>query len=138
MSSVSDPRVAAEIGLAKRTLGAARVLAQEGYHRDAVGRAYYAIFHAACALLAAIGRSSKSHDGIRSLIGEHFVKPGLLASEHVRSLRHVAGDRNDADYDAIAEFSHEDSASDIVRAEAFIVAAEQILERLTLSPLTSG
>jgi uncharacterized protein (UPF0332 family) len=124
-----DPKADAEIGLARRTLDAARLLAREGFHRDAVGRSYYSIFHAASALLASIGRPAKTHEGIRSLISEHFVRPGLLAPEHVRSLRQIAGDRTDADYDAVAEFSAEDSASDIARAEAFLVAAEQILAR---------
>jgi uncharacterized protein (UPF0332 family) len=117
----------AEIGLAREMLAAARVLAREGLHRHAVGRAYYAIFHAACALLASTGRRARTHEGVRALVNEHFVKPGALAPEHARALRQTAGDRADADYDASASFSETDSRSDIAQAEAFIEAVTGLL-----------
>jgi uncharacterized protein (UPF0332 family) len=111
-----------ELGLARETLEAAHVLAAAGLHRHAVGRAYYAIFHAACALLVSIGLRARTHEGLRSLINEHFVRPGKLDPEHARAFRQTAGDRTDADYDASATFSAEDSQADIARADAFVEA----------------
>jgi uncharacterized protein len=116
-----------ELALARETLQAARVLAGAGLHRHAVGRAYYAVFHAACALLASIGRRARTHDGVRALVNEHFVRPGRLAPEHARTLRQTAGDRADADYDASATFEQADSNADIARAEAFLAAVEALL-----------
>ena len=117
-----------ELRLAQETLQAARVLVLAGLHRHAVGRAYYAIFHAACALLASVGLRSRTHEGLRSLINEHFVRPGKLAAEHARAFRQTAGDRTDADYDASATFTEEDSRGDIARAEAFLSAVVALLE----------
>ncbi len=128
----ASPEVA--LRLAEETLEAARVLARAGLHRHAVGRAYYAIFHAACALLASIGRTARTHDGLRSLVNEHFVKPGLLDPGSARVFRQTAADRNDADYDAAATFDAEDSRKDIEQAEAFVAAAKRIIEGGGLAP----
>jgi uncharacterized protein (UPF0332 family) len=127
MTDVPAASAEAELALAKQTLEAARLLAREGFHRDAVTRAYYAVFHAACALLASIGRTARTHEGLRRVVNEHFVRPGLLAAEHARALRQIAGERSDADYDASAIFSEEESRADIASAEAFVAAVEALL-----------
>jgi uncharacterized protein (UPF0332 family) len=92
-----------ELALARETLEAARVL------------------------LASIGRRARTHDGVRALVNEHFVRPGSLAAEHARTLRQTAGDRADADYDASATFEPTDSDSGIARAESFLAAVEAVL-----------
>lgn len=120
--------VAAEMALAVETLAAAEVLARAGLHRHAVGRAYYAIFHAACALLTSVGRPARTHDGVRALVNEHFVRTGKLTPEHARTLRQTAGDRNDADYDASATFTDADAREDLERARAFLGAVAAILD----------
>src|SRR3989442_1696731 len=89
-STSSDP------ARARGALAAAETLAGAGHHADAVSRAYYAMFHAACALLASIGRTSRTHDGLRALVAEHFVRPGLLDPRLARLLAHAAADRGDA------------------------------------------
>ncbi len=111
-----------ELALARDTLAAAELLAREGYARHAVGRAYYAVYHASRALLASVGLRSRTHDGVRTLVNEHFVRTGALAHEHARTLRQVAADRNDADYDAAASFTDDDARLDIARAQDFVAA----------------
>lgn len=127
MTEVPTGNIAEELALATTTLDAARLLAGAGFHRDAVTRAYYAVFHAACALLASVGLKARTHEGVRSLVSEHFVRPGVLDADHARTLRRAAGDRNDADYDAASVFTAEDSREDITRAAAFIEAASKIV-----------
>ena len=85
------------------------------------------MFHAAAALLASVGLHARTHEGLRSLVNEHFVRPGTLAHEHARTLRQIAGDRNDADYDASATFTDEDAALDLARARAFVASVEAIV-----------
>ena len=87
------------------------------------------MFHAACALLASIGRSARSHDGVRSLVSEHFIRPGLLAREHGRALSRMAGDRGDADYNVAAVFAQQDANEDIELAESFLEAIRAIAEK---------
>ncbi len=66
-------------------------------------------------------------EAARALLNEHFVRPGRLTADQARTLRQVAGDRADADYDASATFDQSDSASDIGRAEEFVKAVETVL-----------
>jgi len=117
-----------ELARACSSLEAARLLAAAGLAADSVSRAYYAIFHAASALVASIGRTARTHDGLRALIAEHFIRPGVLAPEHGRTLSRIAGDRNDADCNVAAVFTLADTEEDITRASAFIEAATRIIE----------
>ena len=112
---------------ARDCLRSAELLSAAGQHADAVSRAYYAVFHAACALLASIGRSARTHDGLRALIGEHFVRPGTLAPEHGRTLARMAADRNDAEYNVAAVFSEADVRADLAQAAAFLSAVQALL-----------
>jgi hypothetical protein len=123
-----------ELARARTSLQAARVLADAGLGADSVSRAYYAIFHAASALVASIGRTARTHDGLRALVGEHFIRAGLLGSEHGRTLSRIAGDRNDADYNVAATFSIADVEEDIARATALVEDRRGV----TGSPLIRG
>ncbi len=57
----------------------------------AVARAYYAMFHAATAVLAVKGIKRSSHRGILSAFGEYLVKPGLseACTEQGRSVKWI-------------------------------------------------
>jgi len=128
MTPRPSPGVVESLALARDPPAAAETLARAGFARHAVGRSYYAVFHAACALLATVGLAARTHEGVRTLVNEHFVRPGVLAPEHARTLRQIAGDRNDADYDAAATFTDEDASEDIARARAFVAAVAVIVE----------
>ena len=112
---------------AAEALAAARVLTAAGLHADAVSRAYYAVFHGAQALLASIGRSARTHDGVRSLVSEHFIRSGRLAPEHGRAFARSAADRGDADYDPDAVFSAQIAVDAIGTAESFLAAVDAIV-----------
>jgi uncharacterized protein (UPF0332 family) len=116
-----------ELGKARRLLAAAEHLARGGFHEDAVSRAYYAVFHAGCALLASIGRTVRTHDGLRATIGEHFVRTGRLAPRFARVLTRSAADRNDADYNSTATFLAEDAHEAIQGAREFVAAVEGLV-----------
>ncbi|MEW5848981.1 MAG: HEPN domain-containing protein [Myxococcota bacterium] len=127
MNPVHGASATQELAKAEQMLGAARVLMQAGYADSAVSRACYAVFHAACALLASVGRVTRSHDGVRSLVVEHFIRPGKLEARFARILSRMGADRNDADYDAVGFFTTEDAAQDIQHAEEFLAAVKSLL-----------
>jgi len=68
--------VKASLVRAEKALHSARLLAENGELEDAVSRAYYAMFHAARALLFSKGEKPKTHRGTISLFGEKIVKQG--------------------------------------------------------------
>lgn len=117
----------AELARARQLLAAAAHLRAGGFPEDAVSRAYYAVFHAACALLASIGRTVRTHDGLRAAVAQHFVKPGLLDARFSRLLTRTAADRNDADYSAVATFTDEDAQDAIAQGDEFVQAVAKLL-----------
>lgn len=134
MTETPNKPVSLELERAKGSLRAAELLADAGERADAVSRAYYAIFHAASALVSSIGRSARTHDGLRALVSEHFIRPGVLAVEHGRAMSRVAGDRNDADYNVAAVFTDADVREDISQAMAFLDAVERVLAGTSAKP----
>ncbi len=117
-----------ELEKAKRMLLAAELLRSNGFFEDAVSRSYYAVFHAACAALAKIGRSARTHDGIRSAFGEHFIRTGALPQHLARVLSRTAADRNDADYNSSTVFSEKDARESQNGAQDFVDAVAHYLE----------
>ena len=65
---------------------AARVLVDASLLHDAESRLYYAIYHAAVALLLTEGLEPRSHAGTASMLGLHFVKTGRMDPEDARYL----------------------------------------------------
>lgn len=117
----------AELARARQLLAAAWHLHRGQFFEDAVSRAYYAVFHAACALLASIGRTVRTHDGLRAAIALHFVKPGHLDAKYSRLLARTAADCNDADYAAITTFRAEDAEQSVQQAEEFVAEVARYL-----------
>src|SRR5690606_39580685 len=118
MNAPQLPNVALELERARGSLSAARVLLATQHLPDAISRAYYAMFHASCALLPSIGRDAPVHDGIRALVAEHFIRPGLLSVSQGRAPSRMAADRTDADYNVASVFGATAVSQDIASAEA--------------------
>ena len=72
---------------ASRAIHAARTLLDAGDAEFAAGRAYYAMFYAAEALLNEKGLRFRKHGGVQAAFGEHFAKTGVLDSKFHRWLR---------------------------------------------------
>ena len=119
----------AELSRADTCLHEARALAREGFPYGAASRAYYVVFHASQALLFSIGMEAKTHKGLVSLIGEHFVRPGRLSSTMGRLVSRMQRDREDADYAAGAVFTADDAARLIDDAASFLAEARRLISQ---------
>jgi uncharacterized protein len=117
----------AELERADTCLEEARHLQQAELPYGAASRAYYAVFHAARALLFSLGLEPTSHRGVGSLLGEHFVRPGLLSPELARLVSRMHADRHDADYVVQAVFTTAEGAEAIADAERFLEAVRTLL-----------
>lgn len=112
---------------ARTTLGAARALLRDGYPADAVSRAYYAIFHAASALLADKGLAFSSHQAVIAAFGKEYARTKELDPQLHRYLRAGFEDRQIADYDATATVTVEEAEQLVDWAEEFLREAAQAL-----------
>ena len=70
-----------------------------------VSAVYYAVFHAASALLASAGLSVQTHRGTQQLLSLHFVLPGLLPVGTASIVGKLAADRGFADYAVAADIT---------------------------------
>ncbi len=117
----------AELARAVETLRAAEVLLQAGFASDAVGRAYYAAFHAVRALLFSVGLEPRSHRGLVQLFNVHFVRTGKIDARHLAALAEAQYDRTAADYGAAPGFDADQARREIVGASALIDAVRALL-----------
>jgi uncharacterized protein len=83
----------------REELEAAELLADRGFHAQAVSRAYYAAFYAAETALAALSHSRSKHSGVLAAFGKHVIKEHGLTPAAGRALHSLFEMRLDADYE---------------------------------------
>jgi hypothetical protein len=97
-----------------------------GFFRGTVGRAYYAMFHAATAVLLNRGIERSSHGGIISAFGQFVAKPGLADPKFHRYLVEAFTSRNDCDYLAPFEAEEPQARTTLDRAREFVNVCKQL------------
>ncbi len=114
----------------QETLAVAKELCESGHFRDAVNRAYYAMFYCGLGLLAAKHLGSSKHSGVLSLFSQNFVKTGEISVESGRHFREAFELRQRCDYREFVEISREQTLEIIGKAESFISESKRALESL--------
>ncbi|MBI5485941.1 MAG: HEPN domain-containing protein [Deltaproteobacteria bacterium] len=99
----------------------------QGIFEEAVSSAYYSAHHSARALLFSLGLEVRSHDGLRSLLGEHFVRDGRLPRDTTSKLGDLFVGRLEADYGTHVRFSRERAETSVIWSKEFVEAAARIL-----------
>lgn len=115
------------LALADEELSTAQLLLDNDRFRAAISRAYYGMYHATQALLAAKSLSSKSHKGAILLFGQHFIKPALLPQAMARDLSNTYDLRRLSDYEETALFSRQQAETTLGAAYSFVEKARQYL-----------
>lgn len=78
---------------AEAKLKVAKKLLSSGDYDDAVSRAYYAVFHAAQALLLTEGEKAETHKGVVTLFGLLFIKTGKFKKDLGKYLANLKDER---------------------------------------------
>jgi uncharacterized protein len=120
--------VRSELEIARQALRAATNLAVDGLLRDAVSRAYFAMFHAATAMPLAEGKSFESHGETIGAFGRFFAKSRRVDRKFHRDLIDAEDFREIADYSRDTTISSEKASKTIEAAIEFLVMAEKFLE----------
>ncbi|MGH9433549.1 MAG: HEPN domain-containing protein [Terriglobia bacterium] len=116
------------LGKARRAIRAAEMLLQHDDVDFAAGRAYYAMFYIAEALLSEKGFRSRKHGGVHALFGEHFAKTGLMDAKFHRFLLDAFDRRLQADYGFDAVIGQAEVTRMIEQAREFLAEAEKFLK----------
>ena len=113
---------------AQEAIEAATLLLQGGKNDFAAGRAYYAMFYVAEALLFEKGLEFRKHGGVHAAFGEHFAKTGDLDARFHRYLLEAFESRLEADYGVDVALSTGAVEELIRRAKEFLTVATQHME----------
>ncbi len=118
------------IKLAKDKLESAQILFKAGKYRDAVSRAYYAMFYAAKAVLIFKKEEPKTHQGIGLLWRKYFVKTGIVDKNYSKMLSVVQEARTDADYREEVKINKKDAQDAVEKAEIFVKKMDELLKTI--------
>jgi len=106
---------------------AAETLLREGDADFAAGRAYYAMFYAAEALLFERGLQFRKHGAVHGAFGEHFVRSGMMDARFHRWLLDAFDVRIQGDYGVDALVTIGEARALIDHAGEFISEAQRIV-----------
>lgn len=113
---------------AQRALRAGESLMKAGYEEFAVGRAYYAVFHTAQALLRHKDLRFRKHSSVHAAFGEHFAKTGAMDPKFHRWLLDAFDERLLGDYGLDAALDPGSVALRLAQAREFLAATRRFLE----------
>ena len=102
---------------AHESLAAAETLLTAGFPDVAASRAYYAVFHGACALLLANGQTFSKHSAVLAHIHQDFVRTGRLPKEMGGIFSRLSDLRSVGDYGGLAHVSETEARKAV--ADAF-------------------
>lgn len=126
---VSFPRgeglVKKEISVAQNDLAEAKAGLDKGQYKWPTIQGYYAMFHAARALIYSRGYREKSHYCLAIALRALFVDERMIEAQLVRDFLNIMNLRESADYES--EFSESGAKAAIASAERFINKAMVIL-----------
>lgn len=112
-----------ELEKAERTYDDMLFCAREGKWEAAANRIYYALFHAMSALLVNDGHIVKSHRGVLTMFGEHYVRTGIFTKQDGSLLSELVIMRDNADYNCFFEADEE-------KLEPFIEPTRLLIEKI--------
>ena len=94
----------------------------------AANRYYYACFHAVQALFIHNGLASKTHSGMLSQFGQHFIKPGIIEDRLGAFLTRMDQMREKGDYNCLFSISEEELMTIIEPAKELIGVIEGLIQ----------
>ncbi|MCQ2606090.1 MAG: HEPN domain-containing protein [Bacteroidales bacterium] len=124
--------VALELEKSKRFFSEVAQLVNLKFWDTTINRLYYAVFHAASALLINKGIEVKTHKGVSLMLGEHFVKNGVLTMDEAKFYARLQNLRERGDYNCSYNATEEDVLKLIEPSSNFIKKVEQIINNLPM------
>lgn len=113
---------------ARDALTAAQLIAGASLWRDAMSRAYYAVFHAARALVFLAGAEPRSHQGLSDLFGRLVVEKGLMAAHDALALIRLQAYCHQADYAQPFQIAPDEARREIETAREFVGRAGRLVD----------
>jgi hypothetical protein len=113
---------------AEELLGVADENLKNNHPSDSISRAYYAMFHAATAVLKTLGIERGSHHALWAAFGEYVTGKGLLDVKYHRLALDAFSARSLSDYLAQPEDTIDDARENLAMASDLVGACRKFVE----------
>ena len=120
--------VALQMEKAHRFLNQAQMVRDLQQWDLAANRYYYACLHAVQALFIHNGLASKTHSGMLSQFGQHFIKTGIIEDRLGAFLTRMEQMREKGDYNCLFSISEEELITIIEPAKELIRIIEGLIQ----------
>ena len=117
------------VGKARKFIESSKVLLEIKDYDSVVSRTYYAMFLITEALLLTKNLAPKSHSGLISLFGEHFVKTNIFSTEMGRQLNRAYDKRLIGDYGTTIIISKNEALGLLNIGQDFVEKIAEYLEK---------
>jgi len=114
---------------AEESLSDAKYLIEKESWNSAINRLYYSCFYAALALLIQHDSEAKSHKGVRSLLGQEFIKPGIIPKEFGQIYSDLFDFRQKGDYGDFFDFDAEKVIPFVPKVEKFLELVKGLINK---------
>ncbi|WP_259328441.1 HEPN domain-containing protein [Bacteroides intestinalis] len=112
---------------ARRTLDEVTFHIKQGFYNTAMNRMYYACFYAVSALLVNEGIETKTHAGVRQMLGMHFVRTGKFPIPLSKFYTDLFDNRQIGDYEDFIYFDEETTSALYPQALELVETIERML-----------
>lgn len=107
---------------------AGKALLEGGFYEDAASRFYYAVYHAAQAILLTEGLKADTHQGLITLFSLRFIKPGKIEVQYGKMLSNLKDDREEGDYEVVSFVDKDTAQNACTEAQSFLKRIKDYLE----------
>jgi len=122
-------KIQLELERGDESLKSAELNLKAGLFDESVSSAYYAMFHSVKAVLLTVSQEPSTHQGVVTLFGLHFIKPGLIEAEYNDLFIEAKDDREDSDYDVTKKFVGAEAEERIFSAKKLISRINEYLSK---------
>lgn len=112
---------------AKETLKDAQLLIESNRWNSAINRLYYSAFYAVTALLFNENHKTTTHNGVKSIFSEQFIKKNIISQELGKRYSQLFTWRQKGDYADLLDFTEEKVLPYYDFVKKFILQIEKII-----------
>ena len=117
---------------AKETFAEISILIENQLWRSAANRLYYSCFYAASALLINDGYQPHTHNGVKSVLSQYYIKENKLEKSLIKTYGNLFNLRQRGDYEDWVIIDENDVKPLLEPAEKFIAEIENLINKSKL------
>ena len=112
---------------AHQTMKEAKLMIDNEFWNAAINRMYYACYYATTALLLKHGIEAHTHNGVRQMLGLHFVRTSKLPVQLSNYYSNLFSKRHSGDYDIFMFFDKDTVETIYPQAHEFILTIHDLI-----------